>query len=211
MSTEQESESDELIRRVRNGDESAISLLLDRHRRRLRQMVKMRMDDRLVARIDPSDVIQDALADAVKKLPEYIREQPIPFYPWLRRIAWNRLIDLHRQHILAERRSVDREIPSEGSLSDQSACLLAGQLAGREKSPSDGLIRMETIRLMQLSIARLSESHREILVLRHLEGLSVSETAAVLNLTEIAVASRHFRALERLRELLQVAIREGDL
>jgi RNA polymerase sigma-70 factor (ECF subfamily) len=165
-------------------------------------MVAVRMDDRLLTRVDPSDVVQEAMVDAVRKLPEYLRERPLPFYPWLRQIAWNRLIDLHREHVKAGRRSVNREIPFDPPLSSQSQYRLADQILSRECPPNARILRDELISRLQQSIARLAPTHREILILRHIEGLSVPETAQILKTTESAVTSRHFRALVKLREIL---------
>ena len=59
----------------------------DRYRDRLRRLVAVRLDPRLAARADASDVVQEALADAARKLDGYLRDRPIPFYPWLRQLA----------------------------------------------------------------------------------------------------------------------------
>jgi RNA polymerase sigma-70 factor (ECF subfamily) len=69
------------------------------------------LDRRLAARIDPSDVVQEALADADRELAEYLGSRSMPFYAWLRRFAWDRLVEVHRRHVSAGRRSVDREQP----------------------------------------------------------------------------------------------------
>src|SRR5689334_9707326 len=84
-----------LLRRAGTGDRLARDRLLDRHRDRLRQVIAYRLDRRLAARVDPSDVVQEALADAARRLPAYLRERPLPFYPWLRQLALERLIELH--------------------------------------------------------------------------------------------------------------------
>src|SRR5437588_12001690 len=98
-------DTDELLARVRRGDGSARQLLWARHRQRLRRMIALRLDRRLRARVDPSDVVQEALTEADHELGKYLREQPLPFYPWLRQIAVDRLAKLHRRHLEAGRRS----------------------------------------------------------------------------------------------------------
>src|SRR3954467_13519763 len=117
-------DTDELLRRAGEGDDPARQELLVRHRARLRSMVAVRMDRRLAARVDPSDVVQDALAEAQRTMDDYLRDRPLPFYPWLRRLAWERLIQLHRQHVEAGRRSLLRERGMEPALPDQSALML---------------------------------------------------------------------------------------
>src|SRR5437868_12474354 len=103
-------DTDHLLARVAAGDEAARDLLLERYRQRLRRMVVVRFDPRLAARVDPSDVVQETLAEAAAKLDRYLRDRPLPFYPWLRQLARRRLIDLHRRHVQARRRSVTREV-----------------------------------------------------------------------------------------------------
>src|SRR5215469_8447217 len=109
MTTARHDDTDELLRRVASGDADALSQLLSKHRQRLRHMIEVRLDRRLRPRIDPSDIVQDALAEAAQKLSDYAQRRPLPFYPWLRRLAWERLLQVHRRHVRAQRRSVRRE------------------------------------------------------------------------------------------------------
>ena len=197
-------DTEELLRRAGQGDREARQSLLGRHRERLKQMVAVRLDRRLAARVDPSDVVQEALLDAAQELSDYLRQRPLPFYPWLRQLAWERLIELHRRHLQAQRRSVKREEPLAPHLSDQSAMQLADRVLARQSSPSDRAVRSELRLRVRAALDRLGERDREILVLRHLEQLSTKETAAVLRLSEGGVKIRHLRALERLRALLGV-------
>jgi RNA polymerase sigma-70 factor (ECF subfamily) len=187
-----------LISRVRSGDVVALDLLLMRHQQRLRSLIAFRMDRRLSARFDPSDVVQSTLAVAAQRLPAYLREAPLPFYPWLRRLALERLIDFQRKHLLAEGRSVCREAAGMLRQSDESLAGLARGLVGGS-SPSAALERHEMQARVAASLSQLDRVDREVLVLRHLEGMSTAEIAGALNLTEAAVKSRHFRAMERLR------------
>src|SRR4051812_38196014 len=105
------SDTDELLREASGGDKAAGEKLLVRHQGRLRQMVAVYLDRRLAARVDPSDVVRGVLAEASRGLSNSLRERPLPFYPWLRQFAWQRLAHLHRHHIDAQRRSVEREEP----------------------------------------------------------------------------------------------------
>ena len=198
-------DSDELLRAAGHGDGSARHRLLARHRSRLRQMVAVHLDRRLAARIDPSDVVQETLMDAARDLPDYLRERPLPFYPWLRQLARQRLDRLHRDHIRRHRRSVLRE-EGPGRLSlDSSADALANLLRASGTSPSRQLIRDEMIRRIQDAMSRLSPNDRELLVMRHLEEMSAAEIGAVLGIGAGAVRTRHVRALARLRSLLDDA------
>jgi DNA-directed RNA polymerase specialized sigma24 family protein len=130
------SQTDALLQRAGQGDDQARQRLLELHRLRLKRMVAVRMDGRLAARLDPSDVVQEALADAARDLPDYLRSRPMAFYPWLRQLAWERLVRLHRQHIGSRRRSVDRENEAFLPLPDRSAVDLARRLVSSSTSPS---------------------------------------------------------------------------
>jgi RNA polymerase sigma-70 factor (ECF subfamily) len=195
-------EERELLRAAECGDGDAGQQLLARHRGRLRQMVAVYLDRRLTARVDPSDVVQEALADAAGRLAAFLRERPLPFYPWLRQFAWQRLLQLHRHHIGAQRRSVDREVPLDIALPDQSADALAERLIASGTSPSRRMIRDEQRWRVQDALARLAPRDRELLVMRHLEEMSALEIAAILSISAGAVRVRLLRALTRLRSLL---------
>jgi RNA polymerase sigma-70 factor (ECF subfamily) len=207
--TADEGPAEELLNRAEQGDEQARQELLGRYRERLRRLIAVRMDRRLGARVDPSDVVQEALIDAALKLPDYLRQRPLPFYPWLRRLAWERLLAHNRQHIYVQKRSVTREEERPPDLSDQSALELACRLVADGSSPSHRLQQQETVARIQAALARLPATDREVLVLRHLEQLSVSDMAAVLGITQGAVKVRHVRALKRFRALLAEELKEG--
>jgi RNA polymerase sigma-70 factor (ECF subfamily) len=135
MGARNDPDTEELVDRASAGDQEARQQLLGRHRKRLREMVALRMDRRLIARVDPSDVVQEALTEAFQQLPNYLRNRPLPFYPWLRQLAWERLIGLHRRHLHAQKRSVRREDRDYLALPDESALHLAPAAIGtREQS-----------------------------------------------------------------------------
>jgi RNA polymerase sigma-70 factor, ECF subfamily len=192
----------QLIEQATRGDGQACHDLLVRHQSRLRQMVVVRMDRQLAARVDPSDVVQDALAEAHRTMDDYLRRRPLPFYPWLRRLAWQRLIQLHRQHVEAGKRNLLRERGMDLGLPDQSAMMLANRLIASGTSPSRHAIREETRDRVRAALDELTPRDREVLVLRFLEQLSTAETAAVLEIGEGAVRSRLMRAVLRFRNLL---------
>lgn len=208
--TPQKNDTDALIERASEGDPSARQLLLARHRERLRLMVALRMDARLAARVDPSDIVQEALGDATRRLNEFLRDRPLPFYLWLRRLAWERLVHAQRHHIGARRRSVNREEAYTPTLSDDSSMALADRLIASGTSPSRRLIRDEQRQRLLLTLAALDENDREVLVLRYLEGLSNAEIASVLGISTGAVMTRHTRALGRLRDVLVAAGWESE-
>lgn len=202
-------DTDALLNRAGAGDPLARDQLLAQHRARLKQMIRFRLDPRLAARIDSSDVVQETLASAAKRLEQYLQSRPLPFYPWLRQIAWDKLVELHRFHF-RQKRSVAREQPIHIQLSDESVSELADRLVAVQSTPSAHLARAETTRRLKRALARLPDADREILTLRHLEQLDTLETAAVLGISESATKSRHFRAVQRLLNYLDED-EQGDL
>jgi RNA polymerase sigma-70 factor (ECF subfamily) len=207
--TQAQPDTEELLRRTGAGDRSARGALLERHRDRLRRMVAVRMDSRLAARVDPSDVVQEALAEADRRLDRYARERPLPFYPWLRQLAWDRMAEQHRRHVRAGRRSVRREEGPWG-LPDASAEELAQRLFAGGDSPSAGVQRQELRDRVRAALEGLSAQEREVLALRYLEQLSAREVGAVVGVNESTAKKRALRALQRLRDVLEeVSPEEG--
>jgi len=190
-----ESESDELVRRAAGGDRRAQRTLYSQHRQRLKRLICVRLDRRLASRVDPSDIVQETLAEAARLLPDYARQRPLPLYPWLRQLALGKIREAYRRHVQAAARSVQREatVP----LPDQSAMELAHRLACSRSGPSRHLLRGEQRKLVRQVLEQMGDAAREILVLRFLEQMSVAEAAEVLGLTEAGVRSRQRRALEQ--------------
>jgi RNA polymerase sigma-70 factor (ECF subfamily) len=205
--TTRQPDTEELLRHASRGDPEARGGLLARHRDRLRQMIAWRLDRRLAARVDPSDVVQEVLAEASRKMDRYLRERPLPFFPWLRSLAGEHLATLHRRHVRAGRRSVLREETGLAGLPDESAAELADRLVTSSTSPPQRAMRRELRERVRQALERLPERDREVLVLRNLEQLSVADTSEIMGISPGAVKVRHLRALERLRALLDT--REG--
>jgi RNA polymerase sigma-70 factor (ECF subfamily) len=187
-----------LLAALRGGDPSARDLLFARHRDYLRRVVEVRADPRLQARVDPSDVIQDAQLEAVRRLDAYLDNPALPFRLWLRQIAYDRLAMLHRKHVRAERRSVSRDV----ALPARSSLLLAQQLLAKGPTPAEQMVQRELGRRVRQAIARLEEIDREVILLRNFEGLSNQEAAQVLQIEPVAASKRYGRALLRLRNIL---------
>ena len=105
----QSEKTQDLLNEVADGDRSAVNRLMDRHRDAVRRMVQMRLDQAVARRVDASDVVQDVLLEASQRLTDYLQHPAMPFHLWLRQLAKDRIIDMHRRHRAAKRRSVDRE------------------------------------------------------------------------------------------------------
>jgi RNA polymerase sigma-70 factor (ECF subfamily) len=194
----------QLIASAQAGDAAATGALLERHRAAVRRLVALRMDRAVQGRVDASDIVQDALVEANRRMAEYLRDPRMPFHLWLRKIATDRLIDAHRRHHGAARRSVDRERAiSESMYSDRSAMDLAVQLRDhRELTPAAVVLRQELARRLRDAIERLEPVDREMIEARHVEGLTNHEVAQALGMSEPAAGMRYLRAVRRLRAML---------
>jgi RNA polymerase sigma-70 factor, ECF subfamily len=197
-------EVDELLRDAAQGDETAVRCLLERHRARLRRMIAARLDPRLAQRLDPSDVVQETLADAARRLPEYLNSRPLPFFAWLFRLAADRLARTHRHHVASTVRGVGREERLDGPGHDEAtAKRLVDRLAANDSTPGQRAAREERRHLLAGAISRMDQSDREVIALRYLDGLAFDEIAAVLEIGLSAAKMRHLRAVDRLRVLLE--------
>jgi len=196
-------ETQELLSKVRTGESAAVDRLLAAHRNPLRHMIAMRLDPLLARRIDASDIVQDVLLEASRRLNDYLRNPAMPFHLWLRHIAKDHMIDAHRRHRRAQKRSLDREQPIvPAAFSDRSSIELAAQFVDQEATPATEAVRQELGRRLQAALATLAEDDRELILMRHFEELSNQEVAAALGLSEAAASMRYLRALRRLRAVL---------
>ncbi|QDT15433.1 sigma-70 family RNA polymerase sigma factor [Alienimonas californiensis] len=179
--------------------------LMDRHRRSLERLVRMRLDRQVQRRVDASDVVQDVLLEAHKRLDDFLADGSMPFHLWLRQLARDRIIDMHRRHRVAAKRSVDREqslTSGRPGDDDDDGVRLAAQLKDAELTPAAATIRKELEEKFVAALDELSEDDRDLLLMRHIEGLGNSEVAQALGLSQPAAGMRHLRALRRLRKVL---------
>lgn len=192
----------ELIAKARTGDQEAVASLFDHFRDRLRRMIELRLDHRLMGRVDPSDVLQETYVDVHKLLHEF-QDGELPFYLWLRLKVGHRLVHAHRFHLGAQKRSAFREVSLvKGAIPAASSVSLASQLMGKMTSASNAAIRDEIRLRVQDMLNQMDAIDREVLVLRHFEDLSNVETAKVLAISQNAASNRYVRALKRLKEAL---------
>ncbi len=196
-------QTQELLAEARQGSERAIEQLLDRHRDSLRKMIGLRLDQKIKRRIDVSDVVQDVLIEANRRLQDYLAHPAMAFHLWIRQIAKDRIIDAHRRHRGSFKRSVDREQPMAMPAGfDHSTIELAAQLRDPELTPAAAATQKELSLQIQSAIDLLDERDREMILMRHFEQLSNQEIAAALQLAEPAASMRYLRALKRLRAKL---------
>ncbi len=197
-------QTEQLIAQAKGGDASAVNQLMDRHRNSLRQLIRMRLDHKIQKRIDVSDVVQDVLVEANRRLQRYLADPAMPFHLWLRQIAKDRIIDAHRRHRVSAKRSIDREqqlVAPRGY--DQSSIQLASLLGDSRLTPAAAALQKEMARKVEQSISKLDEKDCEVIVMRHYEHLSNQEIGQILGLTEPAASMRYLRAIRRLKTILQ--------
>jgi len=188
----------DLLQRARAGEPRALEELFAGYRAYLLQFVQLRLDPKLRSRVDASDVVQEAEMEAARRLKGYVEGPPAPFRLWLRQIAQDRLLNLRRRHVTTARRAVGREQP----LPERSSLLLAQRLLAAGSTPSQEMNRRELGRRLRQGMAQLSESDREILLLRNFEGLSNQEVDHLLGIEPGTACQRHARAMLRLHKIL---------
>lgn len=183
--------TDGLLARVQRGDREAVDRLMQQHRRYLRRLVDVRMEPTLRQRVDPSDVVQEALLTASQRMDDFLRRRPSSFRLWLRSTTLERLIDVRRRH-----QALKRDLQRDHAISDASSMALAKALAiGR---PSEQLLRREELERVRRAMFRLSQDDCEILTLRHAEELTNAEVADLLEIDPKTASKRYGRALRRL-------------
>ena len=203
MGTHMDKTPGDPIDRLRGGGRGALAQVFGEHRERLRRMVELRIDARLRARIDASDVLQEAFFDVSRDLDAYLADPRLPPLLWLRLHVGRRLTTLHRQHLGAKMRDAGLEISLyHGALPEASSAALASMLLGWHTSPTQAAQRAERLLRVQEALNSLDSIDREVLALRHFEQLGRSEAAQVLGITQEAGAKRYFRALKRLKDVL---------
>ena len=196
-------DTDGLLDRVRAGNAGAVDELLARHREPVRRMIDLRLDPAIVQRVDASDIVQEVMLEASRRLADYLKDPKMPFPIWLRHLAKDHLIDAHRRHHQAQKRGVNREQPMHRpAWADQSSMELAAQFVDPERTPASEAMQRELQGRLQAAMTQLEPIDHEVILMRHFEHLTNQEVAASLELTEPAASMRYLRAVRRLRDLL---------
>jgi RNA polymerase sigma-70 factor (ECF subfamily) len=199
-----------LILRAIEGDLEARGRLLELHWSRLIGMVSLRMDRRLASRLDPADIVQQAMIVATRRMDAYLRNPEIPFYPWLYRLTLDRLSWAHSRlgrEAVREVAVSDLTGPLTRNIPGDSVLRLAGMAVDGGTSPSGKAIRKDSESLIRGAMDRLSPKLRDVLVMHYVESLTFREIAAILAIGESAVKMRHVRGLEEMRRVLEPSCR----
>lgn len=184
------------------GDNAGLGALLESYRPRLERMLAFRLDRRLRGRIDPADVLQEAYAEVLDRLADYLEKPDAEFFLWVRYLTAQKLLQHHRRHLRAGVRDARKEVPMRlQGIPGASSFALASAILHSD-TPSRAAIDQEEGVRLQDALEGMKENDREILMLRHFEHLSNREAAQLLELTEPGASLRYMRALGRLREIL---------
>lgn len=201
----------EMLEQAARGEETGLGGLLEQYRPRLERMISIRIDPRLRGRIEPRDVLQEAYIEVVQRLPEYVANPSMDFFLWVRFLAGQKLLQLHRKHLDAARRDVRREVPLASRVPEASSIAIASAILDSGATPSGVAIEVERREALQGALESMKAVDRETLVLRHFEQLSNAEIAQLTGISESAASQRYFRALARLREILDELRLRSDL
>jgi RNA polymerase sigma-70 factor, ECF subfamily len=191
-------DAEQLLQLAREGGGDAKGDLLDVYRGYLTLLARLQVGRRLQGKADASDLVQETFLQAHRCFAQFRGTTEGEFAAWLRQILASRLAKLVWRYHGAQRRDVrlERELREEMA---QSSRILDRGLAAPESSPSNQAARREQGLLLADSLDRLPEDYREVLVLRHLEGLTFPEVAARLGRTVDSVRKIWIRGLARLR------------
>ncbi len=204
MSEARGESEEELILRLKDGDADALAELFSRHRERLARGIRFRLHPALQRRVDVEDILQEVYLRASQRIATFAGFSTQSFFVWVRMIAAQALIDLHRRHLGAQARDAAREVHGLGGHKPlATSTSMAFELAADRTSPSQAAIRKEMAEQIERAIESMDPIDREIMALRHLEELSNSEVAEVLGIQEKAASIRYVRALARLKKILE--------
>ncbi|MFO0964594.1 MAG: sigma-70 family RNA polymerase sigma factor [Gemmataceae bacterium] len=187
-----------LLAQIAAGDPQALEQLLARFQPDLVAFVECRLDPRVRARFNGSDVVQEAQLQVVRRMDDFLKRRPMPFHLWVRKTAYQRLLNLQRDHRRRAKRSVEREVVLPATTSSR----LARPLLCKQPSPSAHVAAREQAERIGQAVTRLAESDREILLMRHVEELPYEEIGCLLDIEPAAARQRYGRALIRLQRVL---------
>jgi RNA polymerase sigma-70 factor (ECF subfamily) len=198
---EMDEASESLLARAREGDEAARGELLARYRNYLSMLARTQIDTFLRARLDPSDLVQETLLEAVRDFRQFAGGTEKELTAWLRKILARNLADQLKRHKTQARDAHRQE--SLDVLLDNSSLLAEQALARGISSPSMQASKREEAVLLADALARLPADYRDVLVLRHLQQLKFEEVAERMKRSSGAVRMLWTRALERLQRELE--------
>ena len=190
-----------LLQEARAGDAATLGRLFELYRRYLALLARMQIGQRLQGKVDASDLVQETVLEAHRNFPHFRGATEAQFLSWLRQILASKLANLLRHYLGTQGRDVRLERDLEDDLGRSSALLGRG-LVAQQPSPSQQAARREQAVLLADALGELPDDYREVIVLRHLEGLTFPDVARRMGRSLDSVQKLWMRALARLRQLL---------
>ena len=190
-----------MLTRARQGDGSAGGKLLESYSRYLTLLARLQIGRRLRGKVDPADVVQETFLEATRQLPQFRGSSEGEFLCWLRRILAGQIALTLRRYLGTRGRDVKLERQLTVQL-DQSSAILDRSLVASHSTPSQHAARREQSVLLAEALARLPEDYREVIILRHLEGMPFAEVSQAMNRSQDSVQKLWVRALASLRRIL---------
>jgi RNA polymerase sigma-70 factor, ECF subfamily len=196
-------EPEQLLRRARGGDGAILGQLLELYRRYLTLLARVQIGKRIQGKVDAEDIVQETFLEAHQSFPRFRGTSEAELVRWLRQILAANLADLFRRYLGTQGRNIRLEREIEDAF-DQSSVLLDRGLVAQQSSPSQQASRREQAVLLADALEELPKDYREVLVLRHLEGLTFPQVAQRMGRSLDSVEKLWMRGLVRLRQIMGV-------
>lgn len=190
-----------LLTQARAGDIESLGRLLQLYRNYLNLLARLQVGFRLQGKVDPADLVQETYLEAHRDFRQFRGSSEKELIAWLRQILATNLANLIRHYYGTQRRDMNLERELVDELNQSSRVLDRGLLAAQE-SPSQMASKREQAVLLADALRQLSDDYREVIVLRHLEGLSFPDVSRRMGRSEDSVKKLWARALARLRQIL---------
>jgi RNA polymerase sigma-70 factor (ECF subfamily) len=202
MVTSHETSLERLLEEVRGGNPDAMGPLLEHYSHYLSLLARLQIARRLQGKADPSDLVQETLLKAHRDFAGFKGSSEAELTCWLRQLLATSLAGLVRRYLGTQRRDVRLEEQLVDDL-DRSSRMVGQALATTQSTPSEQAARREQAVLLAEALAQLPDHYREVIILHHLEGLTLAQTAARLGRTADSVEKLWMRALLRLKSVLR--------
>ena len=199
----QDQEFNQLLLAARNGDRDALGQLLQWYTNYLRLLASSQLDRRLRRRLNPSDVVQEAMLAAHRDFQAFRGESPKEFCCWLRTILIHTLHRCFDRNVKVGKRDVRREVSIDDVSPDHSSGGIAKILPGRADSPSTPLRKKEANMDLAARLSKLKEHHRQVIELRVIKGLPFDQIARQMNRSSGAVRMLWLRALDAFKSVAE--------
>ncbi len=192
-----------LLLEAKAGDTDSLGQLLETYQNYLKLLARTQLADQVRGRVSPSDVVQETMLEAHCDFPKFRGNSDGEFFTWLRKILVNNLARAVEQHVLTAKRDVRREVRFQINASlDRSATRFEAMLADHRPSVESDVSVQEQLVELANALSQLSPDHRDVIVLRHLEGIPFAQVAERMNRSSGATRMLWLRAIEQLRHLI---------